>query len=78
MIKVQQSTQILGATLVLSQFTVNIAEYTELVVFSLIANLFLGYTLNGDRICEREGYVLVALYLIFLFVTISGYRNLIV
>jgi cation:H+ antiporter len=68
-------TLILGATLVLTEFTVNISVYTELVVFSLIGNLFLWYSLNGDRICEREGYVLVALYAIFLFVTLSGYRG---
>ena len=68
-------TLILGATLALTEFTVNISVYTDLVVFSLIANLFLWYSLNGDRICEREGYVLVALYMIFLFVTLSGYRG---
>lgn len=71
-------TLILGATLVLTEFTVNISVYTELVVFSLIANLFLWYSLNGDKICEREGYVLVALYAIFLFVTLSGIRSTIV
>jgi cation:H+ antiporter len=68
-------TLILGATLALTEFTVNISVYTELVVFSLIANLFLWYSLNGDKICEREGYVLVALYMIFLFVTLSGFRS---
>jgi cation:H+ antiporter len=71
-------TLILGATLALTEFTVNISVYTELVVFSLIGNLFLWYSLNGDRICEREGYVLVALYVIFLFVTLSGFRSTIV
>ncbi|OGD57646.1 hypothetical protein A3K78_03120 [Candidatus Bathyarchaeota archaeon RBG_13_52_12] len=68
-------TLILGATLALTEFTVNISVYTELVVFSLIANLFLWYSLNGDKICEREGYVLVALYMIFIFVTLSGFRS---
>ncbi|MCX6642188.1 MAG: hypothetical protein NTV15_02220 [Candidatus Bathyarchaeota archaeon] len=68
-------TLILGATLALPEFTVNISVYTDLVVFSLIANLFPWYSLNEDRICEREGYVLVALYMIFLFVTLSGYRG---
>ncbi len=66
-------TLILGATLALTEFTVNISVYTDLAVFSLIANLFLWYSLSGDRICEREGYVLVALYIIFLFVTLSEY-----
>jgi cation:H+ antiporter len=69
-------TLILGATLALTEFTVNVSVYTDLVAFSLIANLFLWYSLNGDRICEREGYVLVALYMIFLFVTLSGYRSI--
>ena len=67
-------TLILGATLALTEFTVNVSVYTELVVFSLIANLFLWYSLSGDKICDREGYVLVAIYLIFLFVTLSGHR----
>ena len=71
-------TLILGATLALTDFTVNISVYTELVVFSLIANMFLWYSLNGDKICEREGYVLVALYTIFLFVTLSGYRSIVI
>ena len=42
-------------------------------VAGLIANLFLWYSLKDNEICERESYVLVALYLIFLFVTLSGY-----
>jgi len=66
-------TLILGTTLVLSDLTVNMAVFTNLAVFSLISNLFLWYFLSGDRICWREGAVLVALYVLFLASTLRGY-----
>ena len=65
-------TLILGTTLVLSNLAVDIAAFTNVAVFSLIANLFLWYFLSGDRICWREGAVLVALYLVFLVSTVSN------
>jgi hypothetical protein len=49
------------------------AVFTNLAVFSLISNLFLWYFLSGDRICWREGAVLVALYVLFLASTLRGY-----
>lgn len=66
-------TLILGTTLILSNLTVNIAAFTNVAVFSLIANLFLWYFLSGDRICWREGAVLVVLYVVFLISTLRGY-----
>ena len=66
-------TLILGTTLVLSNLTVNMTVFTNLAVFSLISNLFLWYFLSGDRICWREGAVLVALYALFLASTLRGY-----
>ncbi|MFH2110886.1 MAG: sodium:calcium antiporter [Candidatus Bathyarchaeota archaeon] len=66
-------TFILGTTLVLSDLTVNIAAFTNLAVFSLIANLFLWYFLSGERISRREGAVLVFLYLMFLATSLRGY-----
>jgi cation:H+ antiporter len=60
-------TLILGMTLAIANLRVNIGAYTNVAVFSLIANLFLWYFLSGDRICWKEGAVLVFLYALFLF-----------
>ena len=60
-------TLILGVTLVAANLTINIAAYTNVAVFSLIANLFLWYFLSGERICWREGAVLIFLYALFLY-----------
>ena len=60
-------TLILGLTLIVANLRVNISAYTNVAVFSLIANLFLWYFLSGDRICWKEGAVLVFLYGLFLF-----------
>lgn len=60
-------TLILGVTLVAANLTINIAAFTNIAVFSLIANLFLWYFLSGDRICWKEGAVLVFLYGLFLY-----------
>lgn len=60
-------TLILGVTLIAANLTINIAAFTNIAVFSLIANLFLWYFLSGDRICWKEGAVLVFLYFLFLF-----------
>jgi cation:H+ antiporter len=60
-------TLILGVNIIAANLRVNISAYTNVAVFSLISNLFLWYFLTGDRICWREGAVLVILYAIFLF-----------
>jgi len=65
-------TLILGTTLVLSNLTVNMTVFTNLAVFSLISNLFLWYFLSGDRICWREGAMLLGLYGLFLASTLTG------
>jgi len=67
-------TCILGVTLVASEFTVNMAVFSDLVMFSLITNLFLWYFLSSEKISWREGAVLLFLYSIFLAITIGGYR----
>ena len=64
-------TLILGVTLAASEFAINVAAFSNLVIFSLMANLFLWYFLNGDRICWREGALLVTLYVVFLITSIS-------
>jgi cation:H+ antiporter len=60
-------TLILGFTLVAANLRINISAYTNVAIFSLISNLFLWYFLSGERICWREGAVLVTLYAVFLF-----------
>ena len=60
-------TLILGVTLIAANLTVNIEAFTNIAVFSLISNLFLWYFLSGERICWREGAVLIFLYVLFLF-----------
>ena len=60
-------TLILGVSLIIANLTIDIGAFTNIAVFSLIANLFLWYFLSGERVCWKEGTVLVALYLIFLY-----------
>ena len=60
-------TLILGVTLIAANLTVNIEAFTNIATFSLISNLFLWYFLSGERICWREGAVLMFLYVVFLF-----------
>ncbi|MGQ9680132.1 MAG: sodium:calcium antiporter [Candidatus Bathyarchaeia archaeon] len=67
-------TIILGATLVTSPFTVNIAAFSELAIFSLIANLFLWYFISSGKISFKEGFVLISLYAIYLAISFGGYR----
>jgi cation:H+ antiporter len=67
-------TCILGVTLVASQLTVNIAAFSDLAMFSLIANLFLWYFLSSEKISWREGSVLLFFYLLFLAISFGGYR----
>jgi cation:H+ antiporter len=69
-------TLILGVALVLSPSVVNIAAaFSNVVLFSLIANLFLWYFLSSERISWREGALLVFLYAVFLVVTFGGYKS---
>jgi cation:H+ antiporter len=59
-------TLILGWTLLFAPFNVNIAAFSDLIIFSLITNLILWYVLQNTRVSKREGIVLLAVYLIFL------------
>ena len=67
-------TLILGVALVVSPLVVNIAAFSNLVLFSLITNMFLWYFLSSERISWREGALLIFLYAIFLVVSFGGYR----
>jgi len=64
-------TLILGITLLVpalvgSPLTMNMLVFLDLVVFSLIANLFLWYFLSMGRLGWREGTILLFIYLLFL------------
>lgn len=67
-------TLILGVTLALNDFLVNVRIYSEVAIFALISNMFLWYFLSGDKLCEREGWMLVMLYIIYLVITFSGIK----
>jgi cation:H+ antiporter len=62
-------TLILGVPLITSPFRVDMTAFLDLVVFSLIANLFLWYFLTSERISWREGAVLLCIYALFLATT---------
>ncbi|MEM2995115.1 MAG: sodium:calcium antiporter [Candidatus Bathyarchaeia archaeon] len=69
------TTLILGVALVGASFTVNIAAFTNLVVFSLMANLMLWYFLSSEKISWREATVLLFMYCVFLVVSFGGYKT---
>lgn len=68
-------TCILGVTLAASEFTVNMTAFSNLVMFSLLTNLFLWYFLSNEKVSWREGAVLLFMYSIFLAITLGGYRT---
>jgi cation:H+ antiporter len=65
-------TFILGVALIVSPLTVHIAAFSNLAIFSLIANLFLWYFLSDERMSWREGTILLVLYGVFLVVSFGG------
>jgi len=66
-------TLILGVSLALTSITsVNMNAFSNLVIFSLIANLFLWYFLSSEKISWREGAVLLFLYTLFLVTSFGG------
>jgi cation:H+ antiporter len=67
-------TFILGVALVASNLHVDIVAFTNLIIFSLITNLFLWYFLSSEKITWRQGAVLLLMYAIFLIVIMSEYR----
>jgi len=65
-------TLILGVALIASPLTVSITAFSNLVMFSLITNLFLWYFIGSDRISWREGVLLLSLYVMFLVISFGG------
>ena len=68
-------TFILGVPLLASPLNINIAAFSNLVIFSLISNLFLWYFLSMEKLSWREAAILLFLYLVFLATSFSGYRT---
>ena len=68
-------TCILGVALIASPLTINIAAFSNLALFSLIINLFLWYFLSSEKISWRDGALLLALYTVFLVISLTGYQT---
>jgi cation:H+ antiporter len=64
-------TLILGLTFLLSPFNVDISAFSKLAIFSLISNIVLGYILQNTNVSKREGILLIALYIIFVAVSLT-------
>ena len=67
-------TCILGVTLTASTLRVNMSAFSNLVMFSLITNLFLWYFLSSEKISWREGAVLLFMYFVFLVTSFGVYK----
>ncbi len=65
-------TLILGLTLLLAPFNVNISAFSDLIIFSLITNIVLMYILQNTKVSKREGAILLAIYVVFLVISFSG------
>jgi cation:H+ antiporter len=66
-------TGILGVALILSPFNVSITAFANLIVFTVLTNLFFWYFLSNERFSWREGLVLLGIYAIFLIASFSEY-----
>jgi cation:H+ antiporter len=59
-------TLILGFTFLLAPLNVNVSAFSDLILFSLIANIVFGYIIQNSNIGKRQGIVLLVIYAIFL------------
>ena len=62
-------TLILGFTLLLAPLNVDVSAFSDLILFSLIANIVFGYIMQNSTIGKKEGVVLLIIYSIFLVTT---------
>jgi cation:H+ antiporter len=58
------STLILGLLLTFTPFTVNLAVLSDLLLFSVVSNLVLWYFLDNRKTGQREGLILLSLYIV--------------
>ena len=68
------TTLILGGSFAVGAWNADIAAYSSLFVFSVIANLFVWLFLSHERLGWKEGAILVFLYAIFLIISFGGYK----
>jgi len=67
-------TCILGITLIASTLSINVSAFSNVAIFSLIANLLLWYFLSNERIGWREGTILLFMYALFLATSFGGWN----
>ncbi len=59
-------TLILGFTFIFAPLNVNVSAFSNLILFSLISNIVLGYILQNSSVGKQEGIILLLIYAIFL------------
>jgi cation:H+ antiporter len=64
-------TLILGFTFIFAPLNVNVPAFSDLILFSLIANIVLGYIIQNSTIGKKEGILLLIIYAIFLVVSFN-------
>lgn len=64
-------TLILGFTFVFAPLNVDVSAFSDLILFSLIANIVFGYIIQNSSIGKREGITLLIIYAIFLVVSLG-------
>jgi len=62
-------TLILGLTFIFAPLNVNVSAFSDLILFSLIANIVLGYIIQNSSIGKRQGLTLLLIYTLFLIVS---------
>ena len=65
-------TLILGVALIGGPFRVDMAAYSNLVMFSIMANLLLWYFLSGEKIGWRESLILLFMYALFIIISFGS------
>ncbi|MEM1507422.1 MAG: sodium:calcium antiporter [Candidatus Bathyarchaeia archaeon] len=68
-------TLILGVALMGGPFRVDMAAYSSLVIFSIMANLLLWYFLSGERISWRESVILLFMYTLFIVTSFGAQQS---
>jgi cation:H+ antiporter len=67
-------TCILGITLTASTLSINVSAFSNVAIFSLVANLLLWYFLSNERVGWREGAILLFMYALFLITSFGGWN----
>lgn len=65
-------TLILGVSFLASPLQVELAAFSDVIIFSLIANLVLWYILQNKRVNRRDGILLLMIYAIFIAISLGN------